>query len=416
MNENKKNWFHWDYPSTPNRKINQQIIISANRKILIFSITFLIIFCCLISIKFIEIVSLADGKAIPQGRIKYVQHLEGGIVDQILVKEGDKVNKLQPLIILSKEKASSEFEEINTRLNTIDISILRLVSSKKGLEKINFGENINRFTEEQQNLENALLKSTIKKFQSEKETIKKNVINLAKRLELIKEQIKISDELLKVEATNRFKHLELLRQLSSVEGQIDEQKNKVLSIESNFTDEINNQLSELNKEKEELNKRITKFSDNLNRTVLKSPVAGIIKMISVNSKGSIVAPGVTVVEIVPDNEKLIIEAKLPPSEIGYVFKGLDAKIRLNSPDGSRFKPIDGRVTYVGADRINEKDENSYFLVKIETDENFFLKNNEKYKLFSGVPVIVGIITGKRNFFDYFISPIKSKISFALSER
>ena len=180
MNENKENWFNWNYPDTPDHKINRQTLITTNRKIIIFSILFIIIFCCLISIKFIEIVSLADGKAIPQGRIKYVQHLEGGIVDQILIKEGDKVNKLQPLIILSKEKASSEFEEINTRLNTIDISILRLVSSKKSLEKINFGKNMNKFTLEQRNLENALLKSTIKKFQSEKEIIKKNIINLKK--------------------------------------------------------------------------------------------------------------------------------------------------------------------------------------------------------------------------------------------
>ena len=114
-----------------------------------------------------------------------------------------------------------------------------------------------------------------------------------------------------------------------------------------------------------------------------------------NSKGAIVAPGVTVVEIVPEDEKLIVEAKLPLSEIGYVSKGLNAKIRLNTSEGSRFRPLNGKVIFVGADRISVNDkEEGYYLVKVETLENSFNKKNENFKLYSGVPVLVGIITGK----------------------
>ena len=148
------------------------------------------------------------------------------------------------------------------------------------------------------------------------------------------------------------------------------------------------------------------------------PLAGIIKLISVNSKGAIVAPGVTVAEIVPEDEKLIIEARLPLSEIGYISVGLEAKIKLNTPEGSRFRPLSGIVTFVGADKVsNSNVENEdYYLVKIETNENSFMKQNESFKLYSGVPVIIGIITGKRSFVEYFVSPFKSKFSFALSER
>ena len=142
----------------------------------------------------------------------------------------------------------------------------------------------------------------------------------------------------------------------------------------------------------------------------------VIKLISVNSKGAIIAPGVTVVEIVPKNEKLIIEAKLPLSEIGFVKIGLNAKIRLNSPEGSRFKPLNGEVVFVGADRISSEENDGYYLVKIETKGTSFLKGNEVYTLYSGIPVIVGIITGKRSFLDYFLSPLKQNIAFALSER
>ena len=133
-------------------------------------------------------------------------------------------------------------------------------------------------------------------------------------------------------------------------------------------------MFDLKKQKAELKKRIQKYSDSLDRTILKSPVSGIVKLISVNSKGAIVAPGVTVVEIVPEDEKLIVEAKLPLSEIGYVSKGLNAKIRLNTSEGSRFRPLNGKVIFVGADRIsvNEKEE-GYYLVKVETLENSFNK-------------------------------------------
>ena len=99
------------------------------------------IFCGLSSLKIIEVLSLAEGKIIPQGRIKFVQHLEGGIVEEILINEGEKVKINQPLVILSKKKASSEYEEINTRLKSIELSILRVDSEKKSKNEIMIPDN-----------------------------------------------------------------------------------------------------------------------------------------------------------------------------------------------------------------------------------------------------------------------------------
>ncbi|MAI76518.1 MAG: hypothetical protein CMM90_04985, partial [Rickettsiales bacterium] len=392
---------------------------------------FLIIFLLLINLKIIEVLSLAEGKIIPQGRIKFVQHLEGGIVEEILINEGEKVKINQPLVILSKKKASSEYEEINTRLKSIELSILRVDSEKKSKNEIMIPDNKKKiFDKDLVKSEEELFQSRRKAINSEIKSKKgninkanKNLKNLKKRLKIVKEQESISQKLLDVEATNRLKHLEILRELQEVEGSIDEQqsiidlsKNDLEKVENNYLEELNIELSQYKKEKEELNKRIQKYSDSLNRTVLKSPVSGTVKLVSVNSKGAIVAPGVTVVEIVPENEKLIIEAKLPLSEIGYVKKDLEAKIRLNTPEGSRFKSIKGKVIFVGADRISGKEEDGFYLVKVETSENSFSRNNEEYKLFSGVPVMVGIITGKRSFIDYFLTPFITSTTFALSER
>ena len=421
-------WRDWKPKS--NEKVDDEKLIG--NKFIYFSIFFILIII-VSNLKIIEVLSLADGKIIPQGRIKFVQHLEGGIVEEILIKEGQKVETSQPLVILSKEKASSEFEEINSRLKSIDLSILRVNSEKEKRNDIIIPDQMkNLFDNDLIKFENELLKSRKKAIDSERKSkvsnidkSKQNLINLKKRLKIVKEQESISEKLLKAEATNRLRHLELLRELSDVESKIDEQKSLILyneneleKVNNNYEEQLNQELSALKKEKEELNKRIQKYSDSLNRTVLKSPVTGIVKLISVNSKGAIVAPGVTVVEIVPDNEKLIVEAKLPLSEIGYISSGLDAKIRLNTPEGSRFRALEGKVVFVGADRISisDKNEESYYLVKIETKETSFSKKDENFELFSGVPVIVGIITGKRSFVDYFLTPFKNKVSFALSER
>ena len=419
-------WVKWNL-----FKNNEKAKNVISKKLKVSLILFSFIFLLLVNLKIIEVLSLADGKIIPQGRIKYVQHLEGGIVEEILISEGEKVEINQPLVVLSKEKASSEFEEINSRLKSIDLSILRVNSEINSNNSIEIPENINNlFDEELVKSENELFQSRRKAINSEIKSKKasiekanKNLKNLKKRLKIVKEQEDISQKLLEVEATNRLKHLEILRERQEVEGSIDEQqsiidlsKNDLEKVQNNYIEDLNIELSQYRKEKEELNKRIQKYSDSLNRTVLKSPVSGTVKLVSVNSKGAIVAPGVTVVEIVPENEKLIIEAKLPLSEIGYVKKNLEAKIRLNTPEGSRFRSIKGKVVFVGADRISSKDEEGFYLVKVETSENSFARKNEEYRLLSGVPVMVGIITGKRSFMDYFLTPFMSGASFALSER
>ena len=391
MNKNQ-DWKKWNYEDEINFLEKSKNSLLLTKKFKFFLLFFIILILTFLNFKILEVLSLADGKVIPQGRIKYIQHLEGGIVEEILVKEGQKVNTNQSLVILSKAKASSEYEEINTRLKSIELSIMRIDSEKKSLNKIPKDFTEGKFDADLINFENEFLMSRKNNLNSEQNTMKKNIKNLKKRYLLIKEQTLISEELLLAEATNRFKHLELLRELSNIEGQLEEQENKLETIILNFNEQLNNELSQFNKEKSELLKRITKYSDSLKRTILKSPVNGIIKLISVNSKGAIIAPGVTVVEVVPENEKLIVEAKLPLSEIGFVKKGLDAKIRLNSPEGARFKPINGKVVFVGADRVSNDDTDGYYLVKIETNETSFFKNDEVYVLYSGIPVVAGIIT------------------------
>ena len=128
----KNNWTKWKIEDV-NKKKDREFI---SKKLKVTLISFGIVFVSLINLKIIEVLSLADGKIIPSGRIKYVQHLEGGIVEEILISEGEKVDVNQPLVILSKERASSEFEEINARLKSIQLSILRVEAEKNSDDSI----------------------------------------------------------------------------------------------------------------------------------------------------------------------------------------------------------------------------------------------------------------------------------------
>ena len=156
-------WVKWNLFKNDEKPKN---VISKRLKVSL--ILFSLIFLLLVNLKIIEVLSLADGKIIPQGRIKYVQHLEGGIVEEILISEGEKVEINQPLVILSKEKASSEFEEINSRLKSIDLSILRVNSEINSSNSIEIPENKNNlFDEELVKSENELFQSRRKAINSE---------------------------------------------------------------------------------------------------------------------------------------------------------------------------------------------------------------------------------------------------------
>ena len=202
-------WLKWNFTKLNANEKSNSIITS---KFKIFIILFVFSLLTLINLRIIEVMSIADGKIIPQGRIKYVQDLEGGIVEEILIKEGEKVKVSQPLVILSKEKASSEFEEINTRLKSLDLSILRVNSEKKSLSEINFpNNNKSNFDKDSIRFENELLKSRKNSINSERKSKKsnikkanKNLDNLKKRLKIVEEQETISQKLLEAEATNRL--------------------------------------------------------------------------------------------------------------------------------------------------------------------------------------------------------------------
>jgi len=392
----------------------------------------------------LDIVSMATGEVIPSSQVKSIQHLEGGIVRKIAVREGDHVKKGQPLVILEPTASGADVGELQVRLNSLRVTIASLESEAAGLKKPVFPEDLSKS-------QPLLIKQALEQFDKRKRqrlsdvTSYKEVVlqrrqniketsarikNQRRSYSLLKEQIKISEDLLKDDLTNRYNHLNLLRDGSRMRGKVEEdvaalQRNKSALKEAqakleNIKNEqavgIGKKLEEARLNYNKLVQRILKFEDNLSRTVLRSPVNGVVKTLYVVTIGGVLKPGFTVVDIVPGGDRLIIEAKLPTQDIGYVRRGQQALVMLASADAMRFGNLTGKVVRVSPDTLVTNEGMPFYKVRIETEQDHFQRGKLKYQLFPGMQVMTNIQTGQRTVLEYIFDPFLRSFNDAMLER
>lgn len=391
----------------------------------------------------LDVFSIASGEVIPSGQIKKVQHLEGGIVKEILVKEGEFVKRGQKMIVLAKTSTGADVEELSIRLVGLRIDVARLEAIAENLQPPEFPDDIAKqypdlinqaekfFKAEQEKYLNDLKIQQNLLTQREKDSkqIRVRLENSRKNFTYIKQQVKISEDLLKEELTDRYTHLSLLREQSALKGSIDEDSVALERIQAGIKEATSilnglthsykgaarEQLEEKRQEYSELSRRMSKYSDQLQRTVMNAPVDGIIKSMHVFADGEVVKAGSTVAEIVPEGDSLIIEALLPPGDIGYVKPELSALIMLSSADAARFEKLKGTVVQISPDTFTAPDGMSYYKVQIEPEASFFQGRNVQYQLKAGVQVTINIVIGKRSVMAYFLEPFLGSFSSALSE-
>ncbi len=392
----------------------------------------------------LDIVSQAEGEVIPSSRLKLVQHLEGGIVLKINAREGQSVSKGQELIELEDTASDSSVEELDVRVKGLRVNIARLEAEDKGLDKPDYPadilENYPKLIERSLKLFQVRKERLMNDLQSEKEKIiqrEQDIKQIASRqrnsvtsLRLLREQIAISKGLLDEGLTSRYKHLGFLKEESSLKSSIDEDVAKlakarsalvqaqadIKEITNSYYASVREELQKDRRELEEFSQRIRKFQDNLKRTVIRSPVNGVIKTLYVMSAGEVVRPGSTIMDIVPAGDKLVIEARLPISDIGYVKDGQKAVVKLASRDASRFGHLDGKVVNISPDADTTQRGAMYYRVRIETDKDSFEHDGNYYRLFPGIQVIAGIHIGTRTVMEYILEPFMGSMSYAMRER
>ncbi|MDX1296014.1 MAG: HlyD family type I secretion periplasmic adaptor subunit [Sulfurimonadaceae bacterium] len=394
---------------------------------------------------FAEVDELARGvgKVIPSKQVQVVQNLEGGIVSEILVDEGEKVDAGQILVKIDDTSFSSSYEENRLRYVELKAKSIRLEAEASGkpfkvdkktkaemtdlilqeqslyyINKKQLGKKVNILKEQVSQRENELREAQAKEKQ------------LETTYKLIAKEVEITKPLVKSGLVSQVEYLQLSREATATKGELDAVSLSIPRIRSTIA-EAKDKMEETklefqHKAKEELTKVTAEMSrilesgqaleDRVNRTLVRSPVKGVVKQLLINTINGVVQPGMDIVEIVPIQDKLLIETKIKPSDIAYLFPGQKAIVKFTAYDFAIYGGLTGKVTHISADTIVDEEGNNYYLVRIKTDTNFLERHGEKFEILVGMVANVDIVTGKKTVMDYILKPILKAQQGALRER
>ncbi len=366
----------------------------------------------------IDIISNAEGQVIPVGEVKTIQHLEGGIIDQILVKEAEIVEKEQPLVILAATASKVEVDEVQVQIDSEIIKSTRLEAEINNFDVPIFPENLVNERPDLINKSMELYLSKKDKYEGEIKEANKLIIQYQTAVDILIRQAEMSAELLEEKVTNEYAHLGVLKELNNAKGQLEEQIEKKENITKRFIEDARNQLQVAQRELSELNETIKALRDNLDRTVISAPVDGIVKNLFFVTEGGVIRPGEPILDIVPTKDSLIVEARLLDSDIGFVKPGQSAVVKLSSADSVNFGQIDAIVTQISPDTEQDEDDKRivFYKILLETEKNYFESKNKIYQLVPGVKVVASIHIGQRTVANYLLSPFIGTMGETFQER
>lgn len=383
------------------------------------------------------------GQAIPSQQVQVIQNLEGGILETILVAEGQIVEKGDVLVRLDNTVASSHYRDAFAKSIEHMAAIARLTAQVNNIA-ISFPQEVldhdPQITKEQINLFEAhknqlslelkILRSEYNQKIQEIEEIKGKRTELSKSLKLASEQKKIAEPLMKKGLYSRVEFIKLDRDVVGLQGQINALKLSLPRLK-NAANEAQERMAqrraeassmayeEISRRRIELNslkQTIAAGQDRVTRTDVRSPVRGTVKQIIINTIGGVIRPGEPILEIVPLDDTLLFEVQIRPADIAFLYPGQKAKIKITAYDFSIYGGMEGVVEQISADTIIDERGNSYYKVKLRTETNAILHHGTQLPIIPGMTASVDILTGKKSVLDYLMKPILKASQNALRER
>lgn len=384
-----------------------------------------------------------SGRVIPSRQIQVVQNLEGGIIKEIHVREGESVKKGEILVTIDDTGAGSSFAESKTMIDELGARAVRL-QAEAGISRFAFDKSDIRakvdLIEKEKRLyetnirrkksEVAVLEQRLKQRKIELSEARLDIKTLKKSTKMIAREIELTEPLYLKGLVSELefiqlkqKALEKQHELGSAQKNAETLKSKIVEA-GNQIEELKGRqrseaLEEFNQvmaEFERLSKTQVAIEDRVQRTNVRSPVDGTVKQLLVNTVGGVVQPGMDILEIVPNEEKLLVEAKIKPSDIAFLYPGLKAVVKLTAYDFAIYGGLDGKLVHISADTITDERKEEYYLVRIKTDKNYLGVEENKKNIIVGMTAQVDIITGKKTIMQYLLKPILRAKDTALRER
>jgi len=390
--------------------------------------------------------AVAQGQVQVIGNQRVVQHLEGGIIKEIMVREGDRVTRGQPLVMLDGTRMQTQFDRVNQQYLAALGREARLLAEREGAPAISFPETLTRFGDRSGVVEilegerrlfegrRSALESQINLLDTRIAKAKEEITALGaqqrsdrRQLSLIAEEIGGVRELFEKGLERKPRLLALQRAEAELEGSIDhrtammargaqtvsETEFQMLGLLENSRSEIETELRAVQTTLEDLRSQLTATQDALTRTTIDAPETGRVYGLRFHTPGGVIAPGDPILNIVPDGEELIVRAQLDPNDIDQVKEGASATVRLTSFNQRTFKPIEGTVIQISPDVVRPEQGPPFYEARIRLDPEMLARFD--ITLLPGMPAMAIITTGQQTMLDYLIAPIARSLDTALRE-
>jgi adhesin transport system membrane fusion protein len=411
--------------------------------LLIIIVVFFALFFAWASWAELDEVTRGDGKVIPSSQVQVVQNLEGGIVAEIPAREGAVVEPGQVLLRIDNVRAASDLRESRQRYLALLGALGRLHAEVEGSE-ISLAPEL--LTDAPQVAANERALHTVRKaaLASEIEILESQATQrrqelaeldtrlgqLARSLALATQELDINRPLAERRVVSKIELLQLEREVNDLAGELESTRLAVPRIEAalqeaerriderrlNFRAEAQRELTAVQAEATALAEAITAAADQVKRTAVRSPVRGTIKRLLVTTVGGVVQPGEDLVEIVPLEDSLLVEAQVRPADIAFLHPGQPAKVKVTAYDFSIYGGLDGVVEEISADTITDDRGESFYRIRVRTAENALEHNGRTLPIIPGMTTQVDILTGEKTVMDYLLKPILKAKERALRER
>ncbi|TDG19280.1 HlyD family type I secretion periplasmic adaptor subunit [Paraburkholderia silviterrae] len=353
----------------------------------------------------IDQITRAQGQVIASSRDQIIQAQDLMTIDQVLVKEGAQVKRGQPLVRFERARAEAAWLESRSKAASLEAEVARLHAEVYG-GKPQFPQDLDAYPDIRAN-EEVL-------FRKRQAAVDDEVASLSKALQYVQDELNINLPLLAAGDVSKAEVLKLERQVADLQGQIVNRRNKYL--QDSQTD-----LSKALEDLAGVEQVVAQRKDQLDHTVIESPVDGIVRNVRITTPGGVARAGDEIMQILPVDDDLIIEAKVKPRDIAFLKRDLPAKIKLDAYDYTIYGTLQGTVTYISADTLSDEtrqgNEQPYYRVQVKTDAGPFLHaHGRRLDVQPGMTATVEIKTGSNTVLRYLTKPLTKTLNDSLGER
>lgn len=353
---------------------------------------------------YVDEVTHAEGRIIPSSRMQIVQNMEGGIVRSINVKQGDVVEKDDVVLQMESVQYSSELDSKKQQVMSLMAKQARLQAE--------VNDQSLQFTKEFSAMASQYVQTEMSEFDSRRRRLNADV-------NLLESQLNSGQQELEIVKKMTERGLEPQIELVRTQARVDELRNKIESMKRQFKSESATELSRVVLELNPLRQTLPAFADKLNRTQVKAPLKGVVNRVMVNTVGGVIKPGEPIVEIVPFDDTLVVEAQIRPQDIGFIHLGQSANVKITAYDYSIFGSLKGQITNISPDSVSKEERGQvmyYYVARIETSAKVIQSLEKNLPIIPGMQAQVDIITGNKSVLSYLLKPLIGVKENAFRER